>query len=153
MISLDFIYVLHSIQEEMQKLTSTLPDGSVDKPGPDDVFSKVRGNDKYGAADMYGLGVRASDVWGKIPSRAAVRIENCHLKSKNEELSVENVTLKAQLAEKTGSSVSALTTTPCPIVAKVAQHLEVCFYLNSILCFLSFYHLYMFVENGNIGWG
>ena len=57
----------------MQQLSSNLPEGSIDKPGPDDVFSKVMGNDRNGDAVMYGLGVRAADVWaaGQEPGRAA----------------------------------------------------------------------------------
>ncbi|KAI7755684.1 hypothetical protein M8C21_028866 [Ambrosia artemisiifolia] len=31
--------------EQMQQLSSNLPDGSIDKPGPDDVFSKVMRKD------------------------------------------------------------------------------------------------------------
>lgn len=46
----------------MQELSAQLPDGYVDEPGPDDVFSKVIGNDQNGLASMFGLGVRACDV-------------------------------------------------------------------------------------------
>nr|XP_043624521.1 uncharacterized protein LOC122596072 isoform X2 [Erigeron canadensis] len=49
---------------QMKQIKSSLPEGSNDKPGPDDVFSKVMGKDRNGDAVMYSLGVRASDVWG-----------------------------------------------------------------------------------------
>lgn len=117
----------------MQELSSTLPDGEIDKPGPEDVYSRVMGNHKYGAAEMYGLGVRASDVFGVIPSRSACRKENFQLKTKNAELSAINEQLTAQLAEKIGASdgscVQALATPECPVVPNVARNLKVCFYL------------------------
>ncbi|KAJ0859976.1 hypothetical protein HanRHA438_Chr13g0618661 [Helianthus annuus] len=44
------------------------------------------GNDRNGDEVMYGLGVRAADVWGVIPSRSACHRENIQLKSQCEEL-------------------------------------------------------------------
>ncbi|XP_071728856.1 uncharacterized protein [Rutidosis leptorrhynchoides] len=87
----------------MDDLTKDLPEEKVDAPGPDDVFAQVVDNNKYGAADMYGLGVRQADLWGNIPSRNAVLIENVKLKSDNEVLVEENTNLKAKLLDKNGS--------------------------------------------------
>ncbi|XP_021999655.2 uncharacterized protein LOC110896998 [Helianthus annuus] len=84
---------------QMQQHSSNLPEGSIDKPGPDDVFSKVMGNDRNGDAVMYGLGVRAADVWGVIPSRSACHRENIQLKSQCEELTSTVVQLRAQVSE------------------------------------------------------
>ncbi|XP_071739869.1 uncharacterized protein [Rutidosis leptorrhynchoides] len=89
----------------MDDLTKDLPEGTVDAPGPDDVFAQVVGNNKYGVADMYGLGVRKADLWGNIPSRNVVLIENVKLKSDNEVLVEENTNLKAVLLNKNGSVV------------------------------------------------
>ncbi|MFS7962559.1 hypothetical protein Hanom_Chr08g00728071 [Helianthus anomalus] len=50
------------ISAQMQQLSANLPEGLIDKPGPDDVFSKVMGNDLNGDAVMYGLGFRVADV-------------------------------------------------------------------------------------------
>ncbi|XP_071728766.1 uncharacterized protein [Rutidosis leptorrhynchoides] len=89
----------------IDELAKTLLEGSTDKPGLNDVFSKVMGNNKYGASDMYGLGVQASDLWDKLPSRNVVCMENIQLKSENKEFTEENVHLKEQLASKNGSVV------------------------------------------------
>ncbi|XP_071695046.1 uncharacterized protein [Rutidosis leptorrhynchoides] len=56
---------------EMNELKKNIPPGTSDEPGLDDIFSKVKGNDKYRNADLYGLGVRATDLWGITPSRIA----------------------------------------------------------------------------------
>ncbi|XP_071712451.1 uncharacterized protein [Rutidosis leptorrhynchoides] len=82
------------------------------------------GNNKYGAADLYGLGVQASDLWGKLPSRNAVHMENIQLKSENKELTEENVHLKEQLASKNGSDVEDTTTHGLTVV-NVAPCLKV----------------------------
>ncbi|XP_071718319.1 uncharacterized protein [Rutidosis leptorrhynchoides] len=37
---------------EMNELKKNIPPGTSDEPGPDDIFSKVKGNDKYGNADL-----------------------------------------------------------------------------------------------------
>ncbi|XP_071718542.1 uncharacterized protein [Rutidosis leptorrhynchoides] len=92
-----YAHISAVIKTNMDELAKTLPEGSTDKPGLDDVFSKVMGNNKYGATDMYGLGVQASDLWGKLPSRNVVCMENIRLKSENKELTEENVHLKEQL--------------------------------------------------------
>ncbi|XP_071712569.1 uncharacterized protein [Rutidosis leptorrhynchoides] len=76
--------IREELKKNMDDLTKDLPEGTVDAPGPDDVFAQVVGNNKYGAADMYGLGVRQADLWGNIPSRNVVLIENVKLKSDNE---------------------------------------------------------------------
>ncbi|XP_071741874.1 uncharacterized protein [Rutidosis leptorrhynchoides] len=91
--------------KNMDDLTKDLPEGTVDETEPDDVFSKVVGNNKYVAADMYGLGGKKADLWGKIPSRNAVLIENIKLKSDNEVLVKENTNLKVALLDKNGSIV------------------------------------------------
>ncbi|KAK9070473.1 hypothetical protein SSX86_010875 [Deinandra increscens subsp. villosa] len=57
--------VANAIQQ-MEELSSQAPKGSVDMPGPNDIYARVMGEDRNGNgdADMFGLGVRASDVWG-----------------------------------------------------------------------------------------
>ncbi|KAJ0599736.1 putative transposase, Ptta/En/Spm, plant, transposase, Tnp1/En/Spm [Helianthus annuus] len=114
---------------QMQQLSSNLPEGSIDKPGPDDVFSKVMGNDRNGDAVMYGLGVRAADVWGVIPSRSACHRENIQLKSQCEELTSTVVQLRAQVSEmegsRGGSSVQPLASQHFPNVTNGHQRLRV----------------------------
>ncbi|KAJ0957358.1 hypothetical protein HanPSC8_Chr01g0026361 [Helianthus annuus] len=66
-------------------------------------FSKVMGSDRNGDVVMYGLGVRAADVWGVIPSRSACHRENIQLKSQCEELTSTVVQLRAQVSEMEGS--------------------------------------------------
>ncbi|KAM0037158.1 hypothetical protein Hdeb2414_s0014g00434961 [Helianthus debilis subsp. tardiflorus] len=114
---------------QMQQLNSNLPEGSIDKPGPDDVFSKVMGNDRNGDAVMYGLGVRAADVWGVIPSRSACHRENIQLKSQCEELTSTVVQLRAQVSEmegsRGGSSVQPLASQHFPNVTNGHQRLWV----------------------------
>ena len=61
------------------------------------------GKDRNGDAVMYGLGVRAYDVWGVIPSRSASRRENIQLKSKCDELTTTVDQLRAQVLEMKGS--------------------------------------------------
>ncbi|XP_071727841.1 uncharacterized protein [Rutidosis leptorrhynchoides] len=109
----------------MDELAKTLPEGSTDKPGLDDVFSQDSGNNKYGSTDMYGLGVQASDLWGKLSSRNVVCMENIQLKSENKELTEENVHLKEQLASKDGSVVEDSTTPQGLTVVNVAPLLKV----------------------------
>ncbi|GJW62627.1 hypothetical protein Tco_0111962 [Tanacetum coccineum] len=48
--------------EQMDELTFQLLEHELDEPRPQDIFSKVMGNDKNGTAEMYGLGVCTSDV-------------------------------------------------------------------------------------------
>ncbi|GKE14552.1 transposase, Tnp1/En/Spm-like protein, partial [Tanacetum coccineum] len=59
--------------DQMEELSSQLPEGASDEPGPQDVYSKVMGKDNKGPADLYGLGVRASDVWGVLKARDSQR--------------------------------------------------------------------------------
>jgi len=86
---------------------------------------------------MYGLGVRASDVWGVIPSRSACRRENNELKSRCEELTSTVEQLQAQVSEMKGlrdsSSVPPLTSPYSPVVTNEPPHLRVCFYYKSLL--------------------
>ena len=63
----------------MKRRSDNLPEGSIDNPGPDDIFSTVMGKDRNGDAGMFGLGVRASDVWGVTTSRSACHRENNEL--------------------------------------------------------------------------
>ncbi|KAJ0940416.1 putative transposase, Tnp1/En/Spm [Helianthus annuus] len=92
-------------------------------------FSKVMGNDRNGDAVMYGLGVRAADVWGVIPSRSAWHRENIQLKSQCEELTSTVVQLRAQVSEmegsRGGSSVQPLASQHFPNVTNGHQRLRV----------------------------
>ena len=121
----------------MKRRSDNLPKGSIDNPGPDDIFSTVMGKDRNGDAGMYGLGVRASDVWGVTPSRSAIHIENNELKSRCGELTSKNEKLRAQLSEKNGSTDSSivppLTSQHSPIVTNEPPRLRVCFYYKSLL--------------------
>nr|GEU73384.1 hypothetical protein [Tanacetum cinerariifolium] len=76
----------------------------LDEPGPQDIYSKVMGNDKNGTAEMYGLGVRASDVWGVVPSRSARRRDKLQWKSTAERLSIELAEYKTREAQRQRSS-------------------------------------------------
>ncbi|KAK9061396.1 hypothetical protein SSX86_018577 [Deinandra increscens subsp. villosa] len=99
--------------QQMEKLKSLLPEGSVDKPGPNDIFSKVMGEGQNG--DMFGLGVPAS-----------CRRENIELRSRVEELSHTVAQLRA---EKNGSmnnsSVPTSTSQHPTVVANGPQQLRV----------------------------
>ncbi|PWA73778.1 transposase, Ptta/En/Spm [Artemisia annua] len=114
--------------DEMKRLSDNLPNGHSDKPGPDDIFSTVMGKDRNGDAGMFGLGVRASDVWGVIPSRSACHRENNELKSRCGELTSENEQLRAQLSEKNGSTNSSivppLTSQHSPVVTNEPPRLR-----------------------------
>nr|GEZ17154.1 hypothetical protein [Tanacetum cinerariifolium] len=61
-----YAQVLEKQKEQMEELTFQLLEHELDESGPQDIYSKVMGNDKNGIAEMYGLGVRASDVWGVV---------------------------------------------------------------------------------------
>lgn len=136
---------LYKMQDDMKRLSDNLPEGSIDNPGPDDIFSTVMGKDRNGDAGMYGLGVRASAVWGVIPSRLACHRENNELKSRCGELTSENEKLRAQLSEKNGSTDSSivppLTSQDSPVVTNEPPRLRVCFYYKSFLssCYSLFY--------------
>ncbi|XP_071714432.1 uncharacterized protein [Rutidosis leptorrhynchoides] len=71
--------------EQMKELSKELPEGSLDEPGLDDIYAQVRGTAKHVQAEMYGLGVRVSDVWGEVRSRAALCQENVKLKAELQE--------------------------------------------------------------------
>jgi hypothetical protein len=122
------------MQKKMKELSATLPEGSLDKPGPDDIFAKVMGKDRYGDAVMYGLGVRASDVWGVVPGRSACRRENTALKSKCEELNTTVEQLRAEVLELKGSRdssiVQGLTSSHSPVATNEPPSLRVCFFLE-----------------------
>ncbi|GKD53015.1 transposase, Ptta/En/Spm [Tanacetum coccineum] len=90
--------------EQMDELTSQLSEHELDEPGPQDIYSKVMGNDKNGTAEMYGLGVHASDVWGVVPSRSARRRDKLQWKSTAEQLSIELAEYKVREAQRQGSS-------------------------------------------------
>ncbi|XP_071704710.1 uncharacterized protein [Rutidosis leptorrhynchoides] len=83
------------VLKQMKELTDKLVDSETDTPGPDDVFSQVKGHNNSGSTQMYGLGVRTKDLWGVVPSRSTVRKENAQLKSDKVELENENSRLKA----------------------------------------------------------
>nr|GEU73383.1 hypothetical protein [Tanacetum cinerariifolium] len=76
----------------------------LDEPGPQDIYSKVMGNDKNGTAEMYGLGVRSSDVWGMVPSCSARRRDKLQWKSTAERLSIELAEYKTREAQRQRSS-------------------------------------------------
>lgn len=99
----------------MEKYKSKLPKGSSDKPGPEDTFSKVITNDPNGLARMFGLGVRASDVWGVIPSRSACRRENIELKHQKEQLEAKVARYEAKESEKEGSSEHGINDSIVPL--------------------------------------
>ncbi|PWA43765.1 hypothetical protein CTI12_AA531900 [Artemisia annua] len=90
--------------DEMGELSSQLPEGATDEPAPQDVYSKVMGKDNNGPADLYGLGVRASDVWGVVPSRSARNRDKLMYKSRCDQLSSELAQLKARDSQRQGSS-------------------------------------------------
>lgn len=81
--------IMYIIQAEMDELAKTLPADTNDEAGPYDVYSQVKGNNKNGDADMYGLGVRASDIWGVTNSRAALIRANNILEAENKQLKAE----------------------------------------------------------------
>ncbi|XP_071714811.1 uncharacterized protein [Rutidosis leptorrhynchoides] len=98
----------------MNELKKNIPPGTSDEPGPDEIFSKVKGNDKYGNADLYGLGVQATDLWGVTPSRIAYIRENRMMKSRIEELEAK----KAQLIREKNrlNSDSTISPVTSPVV-------------------------------------
>ncbi|GJW12623.1 putative reverse transcriptase domain-containing protein [Tanacetum coccineum] len=64
-------HLVSSIYDKMEELSSQLPEGATDEPRPQDVYSKVMGKENNRPTYLYGLGARASDVWGVVPSHAA----------------------------------------------------------------------------------
>ena len=123
-------------QEQMEELTSQLSEHELDEPGPQDIYSKVMGNEKNGTAGMYGLGVRASDVWGVVPSRSARQRDKLQWKSTAERLSAELAQYKAREAQRQGSSdndshgQNVPHTSPQGLIANEPRPLRVCVYLN-----------------------
>ncbi|KAJ9557918.1 hypothetical protein OSB04_012532 [Centaurea solstitialis] len=103
--------------EQMLDLNFQLPEGSLDEPGPDDVFSKVMGKDKHGSARMYGLGVRASDVWGVFPSRAACYRESMLWKKAYIDVSKEVAEVKAMILAMQGSNEYTSSVSSAPVTA------------------------------------
>nr|GEW57755.1 hypothetical protein [Tanacetum cinerariifolium] len=90
--------------EQIEELTSQLSEQELDEPGPQDIYSKVMGNDKNGTAEMYGLGVRAYDVWGVVPSRSACHKDKLQWKSTADRLNIELAKYKTREAQRQGSS-------------------------------------------------
>ncbi|XP_071694954.1 uncharacterized protein [Rutidosis leptorrhynchoides] len=80
-----YAQIREELKEQMKELSKELPEGSLDEPGPDDIYAQVRGTAKHGQAEMYGLGVRVSDVWGEVRSREALCKENVKLKAELQE--------------------------------------------------------------------
>nr|GEZ11160.1 hypothetical protein [Tanacetum cinerariifolium] len=68
----------------------------LDEPRTQDIYSKVMGNNKNGTAEMYGLGVRACDVWGVVQSSSARRRDKIWWKSNVGRLSIELAKYKAK---------------------------------------------------------
>ncbi|GKA21174.1 hypothetical protein Tco_0701163 [Tanacetum coccineum] len=67
-------YTKYRGEEQMNELTFPLSEKETDEPGPQVyIYSKVMGYNSNGIAEMYGLGVRASDVWGAVPICSARR--------------------------------------------------------------------------------
>ncbi|GJV43953.1 putative transposase, Tnp1/En/Spm-like protein [Tanacetum coccineum] len=93
--------------DQMEELSSQLPEGATDEPGLQDVYSKVMGKDNNGPADLYELGVHALDVWGMVPSRVACHRDKLMYKSRCDQLSSELVELKARDSQRQGSSENA----------------------------------------------
>ncbi|PWA67562.1 hypothetical protein CTI12_AA314620 [Artemisia annua] len=99
------------VKDRMEELSSQLPKGATDEPGPQDVYSKVMGKDNNGIADLYGLGVRASDVWGVVPSHIARSRDKLMYKSRCDQLSCELAQLKARDSQRQGLSENASSST------------------------------------------
>nr|XP_043633174.1 uncharacterized protein LOC122604348 [Erigeron canadensis] len=98
--------------QKMKELKSLLPKDSVDKPGPNDIFSKVMGKDRNG--DMFGLGVRAS-----------CRRENIKLRSWCEELSQTVAELRVEKNGSGNHSSVLASTSHLTVVANGPQPLRV----------------------------
>ena len=79
-----------------------------------DAYYKVIGNGKYGRVILYGLGVKATDVNGTVPSRKASHRATLQLQVRNEELQKELNELRSIVRENrmqgnTSDSSNALT--------------------------------------------
>ena len=64
-----------------------------------DAYYKVIGNGKYGRVNLYGLGVKAADVNGTVPSRKASHHAALQLQARNEELRKELNELRSIVRE------------------------------------------------------
>ena len=64
-----------------------------------DAYYKVIGNGKYGRVNLYGLGVKAADVNGTVPSRKASHHAALQLQARNEELQKELNELRSIVRE------------------------------------------------------
>ena len=64
-----------------------------------DAYYKVIGNGKYGCVNLYGLGVKAADVNGTVPSRKASHRAALQLQARNEELQKELNELRSIVRE------------------------------------------------------
>ena len=64
-----------------------------------DAYYKVIGNGKYGHVNLYGLGVKAADVNGTVPSRKASHHAALQLQARNEELQKELNELRSIVRE------------------------------------------------------
>ncbi|KVH94857.1 hypothetical protein Ccrd_003081, partial [Cynara cardunculus var. scolymus] len=98
-------------------LNFQLPEGSLDEPGTNDVFSKAMGKDKHGSARTYGLDVRGSDIWGVLPSRFTCYRENMLWKRAYKDVSNEVAKLKAMVLEMRGSNENISSTSSVPVTS------------------------------------
>ena len=64
-----------------------------------DAYYKVIGNGKYGRVNLYGLGVKAADVNGTVPSRKASHRAALQLQARNDELQKELNELRSIVRE------------------------------------------------------
>ena len=64
-----------------------------------DAYYKVIGNGKYERVNLYGLGVKAADVNGTVPSRKASYHAALQLQARNEELQKELNELRSTVSE------------------------------------------------------
>ena len=79
-----------------------------------DAYYKVMGNGKYGRVNLYGLGVKAIDVNGTVPSRKSSHRAALQLQARNEELQKELNELRSIVRENRtqgnpSNSLNALT--------------------------------------------
>ncbi|XP_071685822.1 uncharacterized protein [Rutidosis leptorrhynchoides] len=80
-----YAQIREELKEQMKELSMELPEGSLDEPRPDDIYAQVMGTAKHGQAEMYGLGVRVSDVLGEVRSHTALCQKNVKLKAEFQE--------------------------------------------------------------------
>nr|GEZ50937.1 hypothetical protein [Tanacetum cinerariifolium] len=92
--------------EQLDELTSQLSDNEMDEPGTQDIYFEVIGNNSNETAEMYGLGVCASDVRGVVLNCSARRRDKFQWKSTAGQLSVELAQYKVKELQRQGSSVN-----------------------------------------------